>query len=97
MLSRKDVFSKCNGKCAFCGYDLTINKMQVTKIKKEIYPCCKICKEKKGVLSLEQFRAKVFNYSNELWHTDTRFRLLDYLGVISVNKKRIEFYFERKS
>jgi 5-methylcytosine-specific restriction endonuclease McrA len=102
--TRKQVYSKCGGRCAYCGKTIELKDMQVDHIYSKnmggkdefdnFNPSCRRCNYYKGAMYLETFRI----YMRKL-HERIREQYIckvaeDY-GIIEVKEWDGEFYFEK--
>ena len=104
-MTRREVYEKFNGKCAYCGKNIEFDDMTLdhvhphskggTKTIENIYPCCHLCNVQKGSKSVEEFRKYLEEdvYAclddNSFWRI-----LLRYRGVYK-RKRPIQFFFEK--
>lgn len=68
------IFSKCNGRCAYCGCIIDINKFEIDHIKPQciggsnfdsnLNPSCKSCNASKHKLSIDEFRFRAWKKEN---------------------------------
>jgi len=103
--TRKAVFSKTNGKCAYCGCKLAYDKMQVDHMQPlaqgganeldNLWPACRSCNHKKGSSSLESFRAQVEKFPKVLMSDSITYRNAVRFGLVIENSHQVEFYFEK--
>jgi hypothetical protein len=66
-LKRISILNKCEGRCAYCGKELSLSSMTIDHIKskdsgggnnmKNLHPACRECNTKKTNMSLSEFRA----------------------------------------
>lgn len=107
---RQAVYEKYDGHCAYCGCHLEPNEMQVDHIESlrrheededadwlndinNFNPACRQCNFYKDTCTVEGLRK---NISGIIWRLEKVFifRLALKYGLITVNAKPIEFYFE---
>lgn len=95
---RRDVFSITDGRCFYCGCNLSINDFQTDhfiprckggKIKNNLVPACEDCNRSKSGLSVEEFRDKICSMPTK--NINGRIMAKYY----ELQKEDITFYFER--
>lgn len=107
---RTAVFLKYNGKCAYCGKNvsdcLTIDHIIPLKRKNPNYnrrflygienmnPCCPSCNSSKGTMTIEEWRNDINKKYVKLLESESSFNLLVRLGIIAKPKRWI-FFFEK--
>ena len=104
--TRKIVYEKYNGHCAYCGDAIKYKDMQVDHINSvflkgkdndisNLAPACRSCNFYKGTMTVEGFRGQLGLIVERLEKVFI-YRLARDYGLISENKKDIKFYFEEK-
>ena len=101
--TRRDVFRKFNGCCAYCGNTLFYSDMQVdhvtpvhrggTNDPSNLVPSCRSCNYYKGTRTVEEFRSELENLIPRL-RGYFLFRLAQKYGLAEAKIKQIKFYFE---
>lgn len=101
--TREEVWKKYNCKCAYCGEDLPLNKMQVDHIypkykggKDEIEnynPSCRQCNFYKSDFTLDAFRNQMLTITERIKKPFIVRLALKY-GIIEFKKWDGKFYFE---
>jgi len=99
---RLAVFNKTNGKCAYCGSELSVEKFTIDHVKptskggktkmKNLLPACKRCNHEKYDLSLQEYRKEL---KQHLFHLLTIYKLCGIINEIPDYKSSLKFYFER--
>lgn len=102
---RLAVFNKTNGKCAYCGCELTIKNMQVDHVEslalggensiENYLPSCRSCNFYKDTMPLEVFRSELGKLLQRLNDRVVIYRIARRYGLISENDHPIKFYFEQ--
>jgi uncharacterized protein (TIGR02646 family) len=105
--NRKRVYKKFDGLCAYCGCFLNKTTFHVDHIQAKslngnndidnLFPSCLSCNIRKGAMSVERFRKELYRDVIQLQRDNAKFRMLRRYGIINVNVKNIEFYFERRN
>ncbi len=104
--TRKIVYEKYNGHCAYCGKKIKYKDMQVDHINSvymkgedndisNLAPACRSCNFYKGTMTVESFRRQIGLIVERLEKVFI-YRLARDYGLISEDKKDIIFYFEEK-
>lgn len=101
---RESVYKKTGGRCAYCGKEITLSEMQVdhktplhnggTNQDDNLLPACKSCNHYKSTLSIDKFRKALANIPNVLRRDKATFSIAERYGLIQVNYKEVQFYFE---
>lgn len=108
--TRKLVYDKYNGHCAYCGCELELKDMQVDHIKplcrgyvgnvgtdefENYNPSCRACNFRKGMLSIEQFRNEIA-HGLDVLKRDFTYRFMMKYGLIEEHPKKVIFFFEKE-
>lgn len=104
---REKVYQKCNGHCAYCGCELEYKDMQVDHVTSVFYykgtndidnllPACRMCNFYKSTFPLEDFRKNLESLHERL-RRPFIYRLALKYGLISENKNKVVFYFEKEN
>lgn len=104
--TRKIVYQKYNGRCAYCGCELEYKDMQIDHIRSvywnngdneidNLMPACRMCNFYKSTYSLEEFRERLQTLTERLEKTFI-YRLAKKYGIVEEHKKPIRFYFEKR-
>lgn len=104
---RREVYRKTNGHCAYCGCELSFEKMTVDHVvslahhngKDEItnmLPSCRSCNYYKSTLTLEKFRAAVERFPAVLARDSVTYKNAVRFGLVSPNPHKVIFYFEQQ-
>jgi 5-methylcytosine-specific restriction endonuclease McrA len=103
-MKKEKIHKKYDGRCAYCGKEITIKEMQIDHFTPRIYggtddcdnlmPACRDCNNYKYSFSLEQFRMYIENIYNELGKT-AKWRVAERMGIFERKNVRIKFYFEK--
>lgn len=104
-IDRIHVHQKCDGKCGYCGNDITIKDMQVDHIVPKwmgvdnslnnLMPSCKSCNHYKRGDTLEQFRKKMITLHERL-QKDYITRVAVRYGIVYIKKFEGLFHFEKQ-
>ena len=103
---RKQVYQKYNGHCAYCGCPIEYKDMQVDHVipvygkdgsndLDNLMPTCRMCNFYKSIYSLDDFR-KNLETLHERLRRPFIYRLALKYGLISENKNKVVFYFEKE-
>ena len=102
---RAFVYAKTDGHCAYCGCEITPEKMQIDHVKplylggsndlENLMPACASCNHYKSTYTLEGFRSIVEKAPAILRRDSATFRNALRLGVIKVTSGPVVFYFEK--
>lgn len=107
---RETIYQKYDGKCAYCGDDLT-GKFTIDHITPKrrkdpkhpnkgkdtidnYNPCCYSCNSSKSTFTLEQWREEISLKVDRLMRDSSQFRLVWRFGLIGFKKETVTFYFE---
>ena len=100
MIKRKQIHEKYNGRCAYCGTEITIKEMQIDHIHPKrsggtddflnLNPSCKYCNNYKSGCFLETFRSFVKQMLNEkheyLFKSKTKMEIGIRMGAVTMKK-----------
>lgn len=102
---REQVFAKTHGHCAYCGCELTLDKMQVDHIYPfekggsneldNLFPACWLCNYRKKAFTVDEFREMLADIPRCLFKAYTTYDLAVKYGLIVLKEEPVEFYFER--
>lgn len=108
--TRVEVYKKFDGRCAYCGRNITYNDMQVdhfmplrawgiedaaTDDISNLMPSCRMCNHYKRANSLETFRRYIQEIPKKL-HDNYIYKVGVVYGNIIENEKPIKFHFENE-
>lgn len=98
------IHEKTKGKCAYCGCDLELKKMQIDHIVpievlgtndlENLLPSCRMCNFYKSTSHIDRFRNKVETIVERLEKLFI-FRLAIKYGIVEIKNQKIQFEFER--
>ena len=107
--TRKQVFDKFGGRCAYCGCELDFDKFQIDHFIPQVWakneglkpdnsfenlmPACVECNRYKSSNHIEGMREWLESSKQKLLKTQN-LRILNRVGGFSINEKPIRFYFE---
>ena len=102
---RKQVYQKFDGRCAYCGYEITQGQMQVDHIHpkalngsddmENLNPACHPCNNYKVTFSIEELRRQIGRQVERARRYSVNFRLAERYGLIELTGSPVVFYFER--
>lgn len=102
---RKKVFDTYNGRCAYCGTQITLSGMQIDHKKplaiggedefNNMIPACRSCNKYKHTLDIEGFREYLSGIPKRVRRDDVAFQVGERYGVLQVNDVPVVFYFEK--
>ena len=106
---KQQVYDKCNGRCAYCGIQISIQNMSIDHIEGQVWfvdsktdinhtldnllPACKSCNSYKNSYTVEQFRGYIERIYEDLGKQH-KFKIAERLGVFERKKQVVKFYFE---
>lgn len=108
--TRKLIFDKYQGKCAYCGETLedkfTVDHIDPLKrhikgskshlnVLENYNPCCQECNSSKGSCTLDEWRLKLKSKYEWLLKDSSGFRTIVRMGLVKPVKSPVIFYFER--
>lgn len=104
---RKQVHQKFDGRCAYCGHEITQQQMQVDHIypkalngsngMENLNPACHMCNNYKLTFSVEELRRQIGRQVERGRRSSVNFRLAERYGLIELTGNPVVFYFERVS
>lgn len=107
-LTRRIVYLKCDGRCAYCGAEIKFEEMQVDHVvplngwseqgedtSENLFPACRSCNHYKSRSTLEGFRKMLENMPSVLMRDSTTYRNAVRFGLVEPAPKKIVFYFEK--
>jgi len=102
---RKQVHQKFDGRCAYCGHEITKQQMQVDHIHPKAFngsdnldnlnPACHPCNNYKITFSVEELRRQIGRQVERGRRHSVNFRLAERYGLIEVTNAPVIFHFER--
>jgi len=105
---RRAVYSKYNGRCAYCGTELEINEMHIDHIVarrrfsgpglddiSNLNPSCPSCNIRKATLTIEEFRDEISKQVDRLKRDVNQFNLALRFNQIEITNKPVIFWFEQ--
>lgn len=102
---RQKVYTKCNGRCAYCGCELEYKDMQVDHVIplkrggkddiKNMLPACRSCNHYKATLTAEEYREYVSKIPDRLQRDSIPYQVGVRFGIIET-KSNVKFFFERE-
>jgi predicted restriction endonuclease len=102
---RELVHQKYDGRCAYCGHEITQRQMQVDHIKAKVEggsddmdnlnPACRACNNYKLWFSINDLRNKIHDQVRLARQYSVNFRLAERYGLIETTGAAVVFYFER--
>ncbi len=103
-MDRLKIFSMFEGKCAYCGVIIKLDKFQVDHIHAKhrggedkdsnYYPTCRSCNESKSTYSIDEFRTRLVEDVKRLRRDSSKFRILERFNLIQPKLDKVVFYFE---
>lgn len=104
-LERTKIHAKTNGRCAYCGCQITIKQMQVDHVHairiggeddlSNMLPACRSCNHYKSSLDLERFRKALERQPDVLERDNVTYKIAVRFGTVIPNPKKVTFYFEK--
>lgn len=110
---RERVYAKCNGRCGYCGVEITYRQMQVDHVHPQflahlrpsefihgvenLMPACARCNLWKSTFSLEDFRREIAAQTRRLQERSSNYRMALSFGLIQETGVGVRFYFEAGS
>lgn len=101
---RQKIYSKTNGRCAYCGCEITLQQMQVDHVTPlynggtddaaNCLPACRSCNHYKGTLTIEKFRAALERMPDVLMRDNVTYRNAVRFGLVTPTPHPVRFYFE---
>ncbi len=99
------VYAKCDGRCGYCGIEVTYREMQMDHMHPRVaggldhidnlMSSCRQCNNYKLFYTLEQFRKMIANQIDLLRRNCMNFRTAERFGLVHPMPREIVFYFER--
>ena len=108
--TRRLIYEKFNGHCAYCGREIAYKDMQVDHIKPlgayseanrgtdtidNMYPACRLCNHYKRSSTVEAFRDMIHNIPFKLGRDSYIYKVGCAYGFFDTGPRPVEFYFER--
>lgn len=107
MATRVKILAKFNGRCAYCGVQITLREMTIdhivsratggTNAHENLNPSCRRCNTFKSVFSVEEFRRELQQQVRRGRETSVNFRMAETFGLIAVVGTEVVFHFERQT
>lgn len=101
---RLEVYEKCNGHCAYCGFSIDIKDMQADHVialerggadtVENMLPACRSCNHFKSTMTLGVFREMIQAWPKVLARDSVTYRNAVRYGLVIPNPKPVKFYFE---
>lgn len=92
------------GHCAYCGKNIDFDDMTIDHVHPQCkggsnefentYPCCQLCNNQKGSMSIGEFRDYIQNIEEQLDENKT-YRLALRYKKLSIKQPKIKFFFEK--
>lgn len=102
---RAQVHAKYDGRCAYCGVEISQKGMQVDHFKpryhggtddlENLYPACHGCNNYKLTFSIEELRQQIAMQPERAAQKSVNYRLALRYGLIQETGAPVVFYFER--
>lgn len=102
---KRTVFNKFEGRCAYCGNQITIDNMTVdhkvprskggSVCLKNCLPSCKRCNELKADGTIGEMRSKIENL-NKTIKKNKEYQMLKKYGLISILDEPVLFLYEKE-
>ena len=102
---RQSVYAKTNGRCAYCGCEITLSNFQIDHLSpvahggkcdlNNLYPACRSCNHRKGTSDLESFRKQIEVFPSVLQRDSVTYRNAVRFGVVTSTPHKVKFYFEK--
>ena len=102
--TRKLVYKKYGGHCAYCGKQIPYEEMQVDHVQPiyrggtndvdNLLPSCHPCNFYKDSMELEEFRKRLQGIPQLLMEQDFSYRMAVAHGLICRDRRKVKFYFE---
>ncbi len=102
---RSEVYAKTNGRCAYCGCEITMRAMQVDHVfpvsmggtddARNLLPACRSCNYYKGAETLSIFRRAIERWPDVLRRDSVTYRNAVRFGMVEPKPHSVVFYFER--
>jgi len=102
--TRRLIYEKFDGCCAYCGKELEWKEMQVDHImplrkggsdtRDNMFPSCRRCNHYKSTLTVEQFREAISLIPQKLMRDNYIFKVGCDYGFWDEQPKKVVFYFE---
>lgn len=108
--TRQLVYDKLGGHCAYCGKKIEIKDMQIDHVYplklqyktfdnldvvENMLPACRKCNRYKYTLTLNKFRKRIEELTENLERNSVAYRNAVSFNQIIPNKHKQEFYFEK--
>lgn len=104
-VTRKIVYGKYHGHCAYCGCEIEYRQMQVDHKKPlrlgggndidNLLPACRSCNHYKSTLTVEKYRAYLSGIYARLMRDSIPFQVGIRFGIFEHRTDKIVFYFEK--
>ena len=103
---REKVYSKYDGHCAYCGQEITFDKMQIDYFTpsnvdpddsyENLMPCCKPCSCGKRSEYIENYREHITRSNKAMINQNQSFQRGVRFGLIKVKDIKVKFYYEKR-
>ena len=103
---RRQILDKNNGRCAYCGCELTYKTMTLDHVMPlnnggedelvNLVAACRSCNHRKNTESIEVFRNSVEKWCDILQRDSTTYRNAVRFGQVIPNPHPCKFYFEKE-
>jgi 5-methylcytosine-specific restriction endonuclease McrA len=103
MIDREQLRAMFGGRCAYCGRPLGAvfhadhmeSRYRGGASDGILFPACPRCNLRKGVFSIEEFRAEISDQVERLRRNSRQFALAEDFGLIQATGQEVSFWFER--
>ena len=106
MIHRIEVYNKYNGRCAYCGKELSLHEMQIDHIKakcqggsddlENLNPSCRLCNHYKRSCTLDQFKNWLLAGIIDRLKQNYIFKIAEQYGMITIIGWDKKFYYEKE-
>ena len=102
---RKQIYDMFDGRCAYCGTEVTFRGMQVDHKKplyaggsddiENMFPACRSCNHYKSTRDIEKFRTYLQGIPARLMRDNIAYQVGARFGIVKSDDEPVEFYFEK--
>ena len=103
---RMQIYAMFEGHCAYCGCEITLQKMQIDHIEplalggadeiSNMFPSCRSCNHYKNTMTIERFREALEHMPYVLIRDNVTYRNAVRFGLVKhPEKPKVIFYFEK--